>query len=63
MRAGNWELALRIGARFPELGEHGAAIVRGHEAYAHSRFYAQLGYDVEALKDKGRVALIARYGK
>ncbi len=63
MRAGSWELALRIAARFPRLGEHEAAIRRGHEAYTNPRFYGQLGYDPEALKEAGKQALIARYGE
>ena len=63
MRAGDWQLALRIAARFPELGEHAAAIVRGHEAYTNPRFYLQLGKDPVALKEAGKRALIARYGK
>ncbi len=62
MRAGDWALALRIAARFPRLGEHREAIVRGHEAYAHPQFYAQLGYDPEKLKAEGRRALVERYG-
>ena len=62
MRAGDWELALRIAARFPRLGAHKSAIVRAHEAYANPRFYKQLGYDAEKLKAEGRRALIERYG-
>lgn len=63
MQAGNWELALRVAARFPRLGTHTAAIRRGHEAYTNPRFYQQLGKDLEALKAAGKRALIARYGK
>ena len=63
MRAGDWALALRIAAQFPELGEHAAAIVLAHEAHVHPRFYVQLGYDPDKLRDEGRRALIARYGE
>jgi hypothetical protein len=63
MQAGNWRLALRIAARFQELGEHAAAIRRGHEAYTNPRFYLQLGRDLQALKEAGKRALIARYGE
>jgi hypothetical protein len=63
MRAGDWQLALRLAARFPQLGEHAAAIVRGHEAYANPRFYLQLGEDLDVLKSEGKRALIARYQK
>jgi hypothetical protein len=63
MQAEDWQLALRIAARFPELGEHAAAIRRGHEAYTNPRFYLQLGKDLEKLKAAGRRALIERYGQ
>lgn len=46
---GDWALALRIAARFPELGEHKAAIQRAHEAHANARFYRSLGKDPDAL--------------
>ena len=63
MQAGDWQRALRIAARFPRLGEHRAAILRGHEAYTNPRLYRQLGYDIENLKADGRRALIERYGE
>jgi len=63
MRGGHWELALRIAARFENLGSHEAAIVRGREAYTNPRFYRQIGKDPEALKALGRRALISRYGR
>ena len=34
-----------------------------HGAYTNPRFFAQIGKDVEALKDAGRAALIDRFGK
>ena len=63
MRAGDWQKALRIAARFPRLGTHRAAIVRAHEAYSNPRFYFQLGYDLTELKAAGRLALISRFGR
>ncbi len=62
MRAGAWREALALAARFPRLGDHKAAIVRGHEAYAHPRFYTALGQDPASLQAAGRAALEARYG-
>lgn len=57
----HWQGALRIAAKFADLGEHKAAIVRGHEAYSNARFAKQLGRipanDIEA----GIEALCARY--
>ena len=63
MRSGDWELALGIAVRFDNLGEHAAAIERGHEAYVHARFYRQLGKDPETLKEEGKRALITRFGR
>ena len=60
--AGDWPLALRIAARFSDLGEHKAAIKRAHEAHANARFYRSLGKDPEALIADGIAALRARYG-
>lgn len=62
MTAGRWREALALAARFPRLGDHKAAIVRGHEAYAHPRFYESLGRDPLTLQAAGRAALEARYG-
>lgn len=58
---GDWAEALRIAARFPELGEHRAAITRAHEAHANARFYRGLGKDPEALIADGIAALKDRY--
>lgn len=59
---GDWTTALRIAARFPQLGEHGPRIVRAHEAGHNARFYRQLGKDPEALIADGVAALKERYG-
>lgn len=59
--AGDWATALRIAARFPQLGEHKRAIVTGHEALAHPGFYSQLGKDPSALVEAGKAALRDRY--
>jgi len=57
----DWQGALRIAAKFADLGEHKAAIVRGHEAHSNARFAQQLGRipanDIEA----GIEALCTRY--
>ena len=60
--AGRLQDALRVAARFPQLGKHRDAIVSAHEAYAHPAFYKQLGRDIEALKLEGKKALIDRFG-
>jgi hypothetical protein len=60
--AGDWGKALRIAAKFPELGEHHAAIKRAHEASHSAAFYRQIGRDPQACIDAGVAALRARYG-
>ena len=61
--AGDTAWALRIAARFPELGEHGPAIKRAHECLngSGSRFYQQIGRDPAAIVAAGLAALAARY--
>lgn len=59
--SGDWTLALRIAVRFPDLGDHSAAIVRAHEAGHNPRFYRSLGKDPAALIEAGIIALKDRY--
>lgn len=58
---GDWQGALRIAARFPQLGTHQAAIKRGHEAFENGRFYEQIGQEPKALVAAGIAALQQRY--
>ncbi|PYF05026.1 hypothetical protein BJ122_102252 [Rhodopseudomonas faecalis] len=57
----DWREALRIAARFPELGKHGPAIKRAHEAFENGRFYEQLGMKPAELIAAGIDALCKRY--
>ena len=59
---GDWAGALRIAAKFPQLGEHQAAIKRAHECMSNPGFYAQLGRDPQSCINAGIAALRARYG-
>ena len=59
---GDWAGALRIAAKFPQLGEHKAEIVRAHECLVNPQFYRQLGRDPEACVAAGIAALRLRYG-
>lgn len=58
---GDWKAALRIAARFADLGEHRAAIVRAHEVSHSPAFYSQLGVDPEKALAAGVEALRSRY--
>lgn len=60
--AGDWAKALRIAAKFPQLGEHKKAIVTAHECIAHPGFYKQLGKNESQLIEDGKNALRSRYG-
>lgn len=59
--SGDWAGALRIAAKFPQLGEHKAAIVRAHECIVNPAFYRQLGRDPDACVSAGIAALRSRY--
>lgn len=61
VRAGDWPLAFRIAAKFPDLGAERAAIVRAHEALVRPEFYKELGLDIEAVILEGKAAIYARY--
>lgn len=63
MDESRWQEAVRLAARFPSLGQHRAAILDAHTAYTNPRFVVQLGRDVEQTKERGHLALIARFGK
>lgn len=54
--------ALRIAARFPDLGAERAAILDAHGAVTNPRFCQQLGKEPAALIELGRLALIRRWG-
>ena len=61
MRAGEWDKALALAAKWPRLGVHKEAIVLGHEARTHRDMYRQLGHDPDVLIAEGIKALKARY--
>ena len=59
--SGDWRQAVAIAARFPRLGAHRAAVLDAHGAYTNPRFMAQIGRDVDACIEDGKLALIAAY--
>jgi len=63
MASQRWQDAIRIAARFPQLGEQRSAILDAHTAYTNPRWSLGLGHDLAALKEAGRLALIARFGE
>lgn len=54
--------ALRIAARFADLGAHKDAIRRGWDAVQRPAFYKQLRKDPAALTEAAFMALAERYG-
>ena len=62
MAANDWKRALALAARWHDLGEYKDVITRAHECYANARFYTQLGYNPDVEIERGKQALITRYG-
>lgn len=60
---GDWQGALRIAARFQDLGDDRSDIKRAHEAHSNPDFYSQLGHNPAALIAAGIAALKRRYPK
>jgi hypothetical protein len=60
--AGNWHGALRMAARFPQLGAERAAILDAHTAATNPRWTIGLGRNVEKDIAAGISALRQRYG-
>lgn len=63
---GAWEAgdkigALRIAARFPNLGTERDAILTAWGAHINPCFYKQMGRDPKSLVDKGLAAMGAKY--
>lgn len=58
---GNYQQALSIAAKFPNLGAERKAITLAAECYTNPRFYSQL-VDIEQSKANGLQALVLRYG-
>lgn len=63
MAAGRWPEALKLAARWQNLGEEKEAITRGKDALVHPEFYKQLGKNPDELVQEGIAALKRRYLK
>jgi hypothetical protein len=63
MASNNWQEAIRLAAKFPQLGNQRGAILDANLAYTNPRFMVQIKKDLNALKDAGRLALISRFGE
>lgn len=61
MQSGDWEKAICIAAKFPELGDHKKPISRAYSAYTNPRSAVQLFGDLDAVKEAGRIAMIERF--
>lgn len=53
--------ALRIAAKFPQLGSEKAVITRAWAAHTNPAFYAQMGKDPAALISAGLAAMADKY--
>lgn len=61
MAADRWPEAIRIAARFPDLGEHRAAILDGHTALTNPRWTTGLGRCIDADVARAQAAMRARW--
>lgn len=61
MDAGRWAEAIRIAAKFPQLGDERGAILDAHLAYTNPAFCRGVRKDPDALLAAGIAALQARY--
>ena len=59
--SGNYNEALRIAAKFPDLGEHRKQITLAAECLTNPRFYKQLGINIDQAINDGIIALAIRY--
>lgn len=60
-KAGDYNKALAIAARFPRLGNEKNAIITAHECNTNPSFYKQLGYNIEKCLQDGINALATKY--
>ena len=60
-QAGNFEQAIRIAAKFPDLGAQRNAILDAHLAITNPRWMLGLGKDIEQSINAGIQALALRY--
>lgn len=59
--SGDYQKALKIAAKFSDLGKHRKQITLAAECFTNPRFYCQL-VDIEQAKIDGIKALTIRYG-
>lgn len=62
MRAGDWEKAISLAAKFPNLGCEKRTIMQANEAIKRPDFQRQLGRCPAQLIALGQMALARRYG-
>jgi hypothetical protein len=63
MTAERWDEAIHFAAKFPQLGQHKAAITRAHDMALRPQLYLQMGRDPATIRAAGIAALKERYAK
>jgi hypothetical protein len=61
MANGDWDLAIRTAAKFPSLGKHEKAILRGRDVLNNPVLYAQMKFNLEHVRNEAIAALKERY--
>ena len=59
---GNYKDALKIAAKFPQLGNERKAITLANECFSNPRFYKQVGVNIDQAIADGVKTLGAKYG-
>lgn len=59
--AGQWEQAICLAAKFPNLGDETSDIRRAADCIKHPDFYKQLKKDIPTAIEAGKQALIKKY--
>ena len=63
MSRADWSHAIRLASKFPNLGKHKEAIRRANESLNNPDLYAEMGYDLTAVKQAGIEALKDRFSR
>lgn len=63
MADGHWDLAIKMAAKFPSLGEYEKAIRRGRDALNNPELYRQLGFDLTVIRNEAIAALKEKYSR
>lgn len=59
----DWDRAIKLAARFQNLGVHRPPILRAKDSLNNPRLYEQLGHDLAEIREQAIAALKERFSK